>query len=399
MVDEAWVRSKSRHAIEYMLGSLERLPDAPCASAPHGLPLKGRVAFVVGAGPSLEKNGHLLNEAKKRGAVIAVNASAAACDAFGCMPDVVVCRETLNVSKQLAQSSAEVFALDVSTHPDCWGAAGTGAAWFFSGYPRHFDICEQLAVRPLFGGTSALCSAVALAHRWGAEAVALVGVDLMLGEDGAAYHPDAPRGDCSGRVEGDRILFKGNVADDELHLASGQPIPSKDVEAVQTTRGQMTTRIWHEQAEWLFQFTNRALVPIFDCTEGGLDKGILQRTLRHIIDWYPVVDTPGGSALCHSTDFQWVPSFTVNQVKRRLLKEADVLEQIVAEGLDEDGPSITNLCLMEGFHAGALVAEGLGAVEVLDAHRQPPGLERARATLRALGLGVTRLREAIGAGA
>src|SRR5262249_26078794 len=54
---------------------------------------RGVPAFVVGAGPSLDKNGPLLQEAARKGIVMAVNTSGRALVRHGVTPQVLACIE------------------------------------------------------------------------------------------------------------------------------------------------------------------------------------------------------------------------------------------------------------------------------------------------------------------
>jgi hypothetical protein len=64
---------------------------------------RGVPAFIVGAGPSLDKNGALLAQAAKKGIVIAVNTSAPALAKHGVVPQVLACIESLDLSSSIAR--------------------------------------------------------------------------------------------------------------------------------------------------------------------------------------------------------------------------------------------------------------------------------------------------------
>jgi len=64
---------------------------------------RGVPAFIVGAGPSLDKNVRLIEEAAKKGIVIAVNSSAKALARHGVVPHVLACIESMDSSHLLRE--------------------------------------------------------------------------------------------------------------------------------------------------------------------------------------------------------------------------------------------------------------------------------------------------------
>lgn len=375
----AFVRHKSRHAVSWALAAFQRLANTPCAMV-SSRPLEGRTAFVVGAGPSLARNGELLREANALGAaVIAVNASDPVLRTMGVVPDAVVARESIDFSADIAESQSPLIVLDVCAHPAAWTAAGDRLAWFIPGYPRHFTVCQRIGVRPLFGGSSALCSAVALATEWGAAQIVLVGTDLALGPDGSAYHSAAPRGDCVGRVEGDRIHFAGNVRNDEITRASGQVTQPKELllERVPSHDfGELLPTIdtWTDQRQWLEQHAQRyrSRVQFANATEGGAGViGWRSTTLESVLVGIPQRDPVQVERWCPVDDHMQA------QITEGLLAECDVLEQVSREVIAERGPDLRMLRGVEGIAYGAPMVETLAAWRTIDAPKGS-GEERCR---------------------
>ena len=173
--DSGFTRYKSRSVLSWTMANLPRCADHPPIGH-MGRPFAGRTVFVVGAGPSLAGNVAALKEHAKRGhPVVCVNAAAAPLASAGITPDVVVARESLDLTDQVEATDARLIVLEVGVHPDTWTAAFSRLAWFIPGYPRQIELAYQLGEEPIFGGPAALCSAVAVTERWGAARIVLVG--------------------------------------------------------------------------------------------------------------------------------------------------------------------------------------------------------------------------------
>lgn len=373
----AFIRHKSRHAVSWSLANLQRLAGRPSAMMPHQ-PLAGRTAFVVGAGPSLARNGELLRRANESGAaVLSVNASDPALRSLGVRADVCLMRESIDVSHDIAASEAPMIVLDVCAHPGAWTAAGDRAAWFIPGYPRHMTICQRLGVRPLFGGSSALCSTVALAIAWGAESIVLVGTDLALGLDGSAYHREAPRGDCVGHVDGDRIRFEGNEANDEVTRRSGQVLQPKTVTlervAAHDFSGWLPTiDTWIDQRQWLETQAERhgGRVRLVNATEGGAGiVGWRSARLADVLDAVPTMEPVTIPA--------WYPvdEGMQEQLTADMRRECDLLESVSRQMLASRGPDLSLMRSLDVY--GSPLIETLAAWKTIDAPRGA-GEERCR---------------------
>jgi hypothetical protein len=148
--------------------------------------LKGRFpvrpGFIVGAGPSLAKNGHLLAEAVGRSVIMCASAALKPLLNVGVRPDVVLVLESSDTSSYLKLSSAErdilgpdaILAAASGSHPNHFLVEGFHKALF------HLNGGEaQLLGRGLFlpQGGNAGTAAFALAYVWGLAPLILVGQD------------------------------------------------------------------------------------------------------------------------------------------------------------------------------------------------------------------------------
>jgi hypothetical protein len=187
-------RLRARDWVADVLANVELLSEHPGFLALSGK-YRGVPAFVVGAGPSLGKNGHHLVEAQKKGIVFALNSSARALARLGVEPQVVACMESIDVSHLLREVSyldRSIRAFSLSAHPNTLrtGQGPLLPVW---------EGILQLAL-PLFQLTGQSGLAVsgsvstlvfALAQRLGCSPIVFVGQDLAY-TDGRAYAAGTP---------------------------------------------------------------------------------------------------------------------------------------------------------------------------------------------------------------
>ena len=188
-INDATHRVRARDWVSDVLANLELLSECPGFLALAGK-YRGVPAFIVGAGPSLGKNGHHLLQAQKKGLVFAVNSSARALDKLGVEPQVLACMESIDVSHLLADVSfidRVVRAFTLTMHPN---TARTGRGPLLP----LWEALQQVALPlkqltgldgvPVSGSVSTL--AFALAYRLGCSPIVFVGQDLAY-TDGRAY--------------------------------------------------------------------------------------------------------------------------------------------------------------------------------------------------------------------
>ena len=260
---QAFALHKAKHTIEAFASNLRRLVALPTFDV---CPLqRGTTAVICGAGPSLPDALEAIGAASESGhTIIAVNTAARAIDEAGIRLDLVVARESLDVSAHLELNREPRFgyALDVHAHPRCFDAAGSAALWFLPGSLQSFDAAAKLGVAPLFAGSAALTAAVALAHRMGFERLILAGVDLAFADDGAAYGAGTHFQDLrASAVRGGVVHLQGREAQAALASSSGQraPLDAEDVRIVAMQDGSAGYALspWVDQAEWLEAFAGR----------------------------------------------------------------------------------------------------------------------------------------------
>lgn len=271
-----------RFAKEWGRNYAATLRRAPPWAASLDEPLKGRPAFIVGAGPSLDGNGHLLRECKRRGFVIAVNTSVSACLHHGVVPDLVLACEALNLADHLAplRGLGVPVVLDATANPANWAIAET--AWAIAGCePNTIPYTIRCGACPVPYTASVSCAATSLALLWGASPVVLVGQDLAY-TGGRYYASGTPFADLAVRFEGGLVHVDGSSKTQEpvsvVHAerwGGGAP--------VETDYAMATILDWFERA------ADRAY--LINATEGGcrIENSYEQRLERVLAD-LPVRD-------------------------------------------------------------------------------------------------------------
>lgn len=147
-------------------------------------------AFIIGAGPSLDKNVAALKQAYKKGIILATNSSALALAKHDVVPHVICCLESIDASPRLNTLpfiNDVIRAYSLSAHPNTL-RSGTGPLMpFYEALPQYVGPLESLTGT----GGVAVCGSVStaafsIAQKLGCNPIVLVGQDLAF-TDGATY--------------------------------------------------------------------------------------------------------------------------------------------------------------------------------------------------------------------
>jgi hypothetical protein len=204
-VNDATHRLRARVWIQDVFANLELLREHPSFLALAGQ-YRGVPAFIVGAGPSLGKNGRLLADAAKKGIVIALNSSARALDSYGVEPQVLACMESIDVShlfETVSYIDRVVRAISLTAHPRSLRTGRGPLLPVFEGIPLQNGPLTALIGFPglaVCGSVSTL--AFSLAERLGCSPIVFVGQDLAY-TDGKAYGPGTPYQESRVRLAAD----------------------------------------------------------------------------------------------------------------------------------------------------------------------------------------------------
>lgn len=300
-VNDQTHRLRARDWVKDVLANVELLREHPGFLALAGK-YRGVPAFIVGAGPSLGKNGHHLLQAQKKGLVFAVNSSARALDKLGVTPQVVACMESIDVSHLLAGVSyidRVIRAITLTAHPNTIRTGNGPLLPLWEGIPQiahPMMALTGLPGVPVAGSVSTI--AFALAQRLGCSPIVFVGQDLAY-TDGRAYAPGSPYEASRVAVSSDGRKIQMDWCDTlkKTHQIGGRSMhesePMNETTAwggqgkVLTTIGFSAVRSWLESAAIVLG-RELADLRLVNATEGGARiKGFEEIELERLLSELP----------------------------------------------------------------------------------------------------------------
>jgi hypothetical protein len=281
-VNDATHRLRGRVWIEDVFANVDVLREHPSFLALAGK-YRGVPAFIVGAGPSLGKNGKHLADAAKKGIVIALNSSARALESYGVEPQVLACMESIDVSHLLEQVSyldRVVRLISLTAHPRNMRAGSGPLLPVFEGIPQlNGPLQALLDFRGLAVSGSVSTLAFSLAERLGCSPIVLVGQDLAY-TNGQAYAPGSPYQESRVRLAADGHSLQHDwcntlkeTHNKGLHKMQERE-PLREAMAwggqgtVMSTIGFSAVRDWLEAASIVLQ-KERPELRLVNATEGG----------------------------------------------------------------------------------------------------------------------------------
>jgi hypothetical protein len=180
-VTKATFQNRAKVWVEDIIGNVELLTDSPPFLTLEGH-YAGVPAFIIGAGPSLDKNVQLLAEAAKKGIIFATNSGAVSLAKHGIEPQVICCIESIDSSSKLNK----LFFIDRAVRAFSLSAApatlrtGQGPLLpvheMIAQYNKPLQELTGQAGLPISGSVSTL--ATSLARKLGCSPIVLVGQDL-----------------------------------------------------------------------------------------------------------------------------------------------------------------------------------------------------------------------------
>lgn len=319
-------------------------------------------AFIVGAGPSLDKNIELLRAAAKKGIVFATNSSSAALAERGIEPQVLACLESIDVSANLAKlpfidRSVRAFSLSASPHTLRTGQGPL--LYMHEAVPQYAGpLCDLTQVPAVAACGSVSTAAVTLAFRLGCSPIVLVGQDLAYSE-GRAYASGTGYESSRAQLSPERgvIELKWN---DTLLAAHGtshgrrheqEPLLMLDAWGGQgkVATGPSFTAVqsWLEGTAGLLKDAGSS-VRLINATEGGVRvAGFEEKTLAEVLEGLPVLDITSAELAerARSTrpplppehvrswlELQTQGSVKVRRTARRLWRLADHARRVTRRG-------------------------------------------------------------------
>jgi 6-hydroxymethylpterin diphosphokinase MptE-like len=320
-------RVRFRQWVDNILENVPLVAGCAPATALTGR-FRGVPAFIVGAGPSLDKNVEELREASRRGLVIAVNSSANALAARGIVPHLVVCIESLDLSLKLGTIpwlDQVTRAFSLTSHPANL-RTGTGPL-----LPLVENLPAFERVHALLGGPGAevggSVSTVAfwLAKTLGCSPLVLVGQDMAF-TGNAAYASGTTYEGSRARLsqDGAMLEFDWNDAAKKAHgHAAGPLLERAPLVMVDAWGGDglvpsgvmfSSFRVWFEVAAAVFAVAHPDL-ELVNATEGGARvRGFDEETLHDLVARLPVLGiTPADFAASAAPEGARIPEKRVRE--------------------------------------------------------------------------------------
>jgi hypothetical protein len=206
---KATFHNRGKVWIQDIIDNVELLTSSPPFLTLRG-EYEGVPAFIIGAGPSLDKNIALLEEAARKGIVFATNSGAVSLGKRNIEPQVVACIESIDASSKLRDLpfiSRAIRAFSLSAAPDTL-RTGTGPLLPVHELVAQYDTpLTELTGQPglpVSGSVSTL--AFSLARFLGCSPLVLVGQDLAYTEGktyatGTGYESSKAKVDAHGLVQ------------------------------------------------------------------------------------------------------------------------------------------------------------------------------------------------------
>lgn len=327
---------------------------------------RGVPAFIVGAGPSLDKNGPLLRDAVEKGIVIAVNTSGRALVRHGVTPQVLACIESIDLSGVLGALpfiDDVVRAFSLSGSPAHLVTGKGPLLPIFENLQSFEPLIDLTGHRGLPVGASVTTAALSLAERLGCTPIVLVGQDLAF--SGNQVYASGTSYDGS-KVhvarEGGRLEHQWSKEVEQLRGAHHAPLPKSEPllettawggqGTVATSAGFSAVRGWLEAAADLMRRTNPEL-RFINATEGGARiANFEERSLADVLSTLPshaiTSKTIGddASALNKPTTTSQIVAWARRQrvLVHRAHKSAVLVERLARQGLGvlatDDGAAV-----------------------------------------------------------
>jgi len=316
---------KNREWFTYLLGNFRHYVGLPSVGRLLDL-FQNKPAVVVSAGPSLDKNVHLLEKWKGRGVIISVGTSLRKCVRTDVVPDFTIALESNDIFSQFEgideiKDGFTVF--QSKCHPRLWTVPSRATFVYANTHPDSKWIMSLLN-RPkstLLSGGSVSTAAFSLALALGCNPVVMIGQDLAFGEAGESH----AEGIGTGGVE--------NVATDRMEKALGKQATDLHLVLVDGYHGgKVVTRtnlrnylLWFEQN---IPIAVEAGFRVINATEGGaMIHGVEQMPLAEATEMFlsEPLDTVEMIAACaepETVDFKRVAK-EVAKVQRDLRELVD----------------------------------------------------------------------------
>jgi 6-hydroxymethylpterin diphosphokinase MptE-like protein len=202
-ISKATYQNRAKVWVEDIIANVELLTHSPPFLTLTGK-YEGVPAFIIGAGPSLDKNIHLLSEAARKGIVFATNSGAVSLAKHGIEPQVICCIESIDASiklKNLPFIDRVVRGFSLSAAPQTL-RTGTGTLMpvheLIAQYSGPLEELTGYGGLPMSGSVSTI--ATSLARILGCSPIVLCGQDLAY-SNGRTYATGTGYEDSTARAD------------------------------------------------------------------------------------------------------------------------------------------------------------------------------------------------------
>ncbi len=255
--------------------------------------------IIVGAGPSLEKNIHLLKDAQEKAIILCVNRALRSLNNAGIVPDLTINLEPQDVAAQFDGVGIEKISgliLASTSHPPLYNLPAKRILSFCPNQATEgWMFPPSVTPHEISSGGSVSCSALSVALFWRCSPIILVGQDLSF-PGGSYYHADGADGDAKAIYdEAKQQWILQGYSDDLAHTLadkvdkdgirfSGATVPGYFGGTVPTSTDFAAFRAWFESTA----LDHCHHTPMFNCTEGGaFIDGMKHVPLSNVLDQLP----------------------------------------------------------------------------------------------------------------
>jgi len=282
-ISKATYQNRAKVWVQDIIDNVELLTHAP-----PFLTLTGHYenvpAFIIGAGPSLDKNAHLITEAAKKGIVFSTNSGAVSLAKRGIEPQVVCCIESIDASSKLRGLpfiDRAVRAFSLSAAPQTLRTGRGPLMPVHELIAQYSGALEELTGHgglPMSGSVSTI--AFSLARLLGCSPIVLIGQDLAY-SGGRTYASGTGYETSSAEVDAKRGVIRLKWNEEMLRVHGEEQGAARDQEElrrvpawggdgeVDSSAGFAGILSWFETTAELLLKTG-STIRLINATEGGV---------------------------------------------------------------------------------------------------------------------------------
>ena len=282
-ISKATYQNRAKAWVQDIIDNVELLTHSP-----PFLTLTGHYenvpAFIIGAGPSLDKNAHLIADAAKKGIVFSTNSGAVSLAKRGIEPQVVCCIESIDASSKLRGLpfiDRAVRAFSLSAAPQTLRTGRGPLLPVHEAIAQYSGALEELTGHgglPMSGSVSTI--AFSLARLLGCSPIVLIGQDLAY-SGGRTYASGTGYETSSAEVDAKRGVIRLKWNEEMLRVHGDEQGAARDQEElrrvpawggegeVDSSAGFAGILSWFETTAELLQKTG-STIRLINATEGGV---------------------------------------------------------------------------------------------------------------------------------